>query len=116
MEDQVSLVYSKSLKLSYKCFDHVLWWIILCHNGSNGGEGGVMEAITTPISSILHIVIRAVPLSTISYRTLLRSPDSGDQCLLGDSVTEVKLRRARLVQGRLSAVNLSPFVGVDLNL
>ena len=28
---------------------------------------------------------------------------SGDQCLLGDSVTEVKLRRARLVPGWVTA-------------
>jgi len=48
---------------------------------------------------------------------------SGDQCFFGDSVTEVEEVTSTPVstwmsdhQGRLSAVNLCPFVGVDLNL
>jgi len=47
----------------------------------------------------------------------------GDQGQLSGTFTEVKQRRPQLVyvwmgdrQGRLSAVNLCPFVGVDLNL
>jgi len=54
----------------------------------------------------------------------LCSPSSqvrgGDQCLLGDSVTEVTSSPVSTWtgdrQGRLSDVNLWLFVGVDLNL
>jgi len=47
---------------------------------------------------------------------------SNDQCLLSGTFTEVKSRRPRLVLGWVTtrenrgAVNLGPFVGVDLNL
>jgi len=45
---------------------------------------------------------------------------SGDQCLIGDSATEVTSSPVSTWmgdrQGRLSAMNLCPSVGVDLNL
>jgi len=56
------------------------------------------------------------------YSFILASDD--DQVKHSDTFTEVKARRPRLVlewvigdhQERLGAVNLGPFIGVDLNL
>jgi len=53
-------------------------------------------------------------------RTAHRFAVATNTCLLGDSFTEVKIHRSRLVLGWVStgedegAVNLVPFVGVDL--
>jgi len=68
----------------------------------------------------VDVVLCHILYSFSLYTYLAFEFRGGNQCLLGDLVTEVKSKPVSTWmgdrQGRMSTVNLCPFVSVDLNL